>query len=124
MAGNTEHVDNEIRPERSLNLPELLSKTVDDLSRIVQTEIGLLRLTLQQVLEAETDRIIGMLGLLVAAAYGSLFLLGGIMLLIHLWLAWWAAFLVTGAAVTAVGVLLLLLMLSRARAKSASIHTA
>ena len=122
MAGNTEHVDHEVRPAPAPNVPELLAKTVDDLSRIVRSEIGLLRLTLQQVVEAQTDRVFGMLALLVAVSYGSLFLLGGIVLLIHVWLAWWIAFLITGAAVSSFGVMMLVLMLARARAKSASIH--
>jgi hypothetical protein len=50
--------------------------------------------------------------------YGSLFLLGGIVLLIHVWLAWWIAFLITGGAVSAAGVLFLMTMMAAARAKS------
>jgi hypothetical protein len=48
----------------------------------------LLEVMLKRVIEAQTDKIVGMLFLLVALSYGSLFLFGGIVLLIHLWLEW------------------------------------
>ena len=43
------------------NWPELLSKTVDDLSRIVRTEIELLDVTLKRLIEVQIDKITGML---------------------------------------------------------------
>ena len=58
--------------------PQLLSKTVDDLSRVARTEIQLLEATLKRLIEAQTDKITGMLVLVVALTYGSLFLLGGV----------------------------------------------
>jgi hypothetical protein len=76
----------------------------DDLSRIARTEMELLEVTLKRLIEVQTDKIVGMLFLLVALSYGSLFLLGGIVLLIHLWLAWWLAFLITGVAIVTVGI--------------------
>jgi hypothetical protein len=97
------------------NWPELLAKTVDDLSGIARTEIELLEVTLKRLIEAQTDKIAGMVFLLVALTYGSLFLLGGIVLLIHLWLAWWLAFLITGVAIAAAGVLFQKQMAASAR---------
>ena len=44
-----------------------------------------------------------MLVLLVTVSYGSLFLPGGVLLLIHLWLDWWLSFLITGALMVAAG---------------------
>jgi hypothetical protein len=43
------------------NWPELLSKTVDDLSRIGRTEIELLETRLKHLIEAQTNNIAGML---------------------------------------------------------------
>jgi len=86
------------------NWPELLSKTVDDLSRVARIEIELLEATLKSLIEAQTEKITGMLVLVVALAYGSVFLLGGVVLLLHLWLAWWLSFLITGIVICTAGV--------------------
>ena len=69
--------------------------------------------------EARTDKIAGMLFLIVALSYGSLFLLRGIVLLIHLWLAWWLSFLITGAAIVMAGVVFQMTMKAAARKKEA-----
>jgi CheY-like chemotaxis protein len=68
------------------NWPQLLSKTTDDLSRIARTEMELLVAKLGLLLEAQTDKITGVLFLIVALSYGSLVVLGGIVRLIDLWL--------------------------------------
>ena len=98
------------------NWPELLSKTVDDLSRIGRTEIELLETRLKHVIEAQTDNIAGMLVLVVTLSYGSLLLLGGFVLLLHLWLAWWLSFLIVGIVIAAAGIFFQRLMAARAKA--------
>lgn len=103
--------------EGSPNWPELLSKTIDDLSRIARTEMELLVAKLGLLLEAQTDKIAATLILVVALSYGSLFLLVGIVLLIHLWLAWWLSFLITGAAIVMTGFFLQMTMKAAARKK-------
>ena len=100
------------------NWPELVSKTVDDLSRIVRTEIELAEVSLKRVIEAQTDKLVGLLFLLVALIYGSLFLLGGVVLLIHLWLDWWLSFLIAGASIVAAGVVFQMRMAALGRQKS------
>ena len=105
-------------PSENPNWPELLSKTVDDLSSVAKTEIRLLEATLKRLIEAQTDNIVGMLVLVIALGYGSLFLLGGVVLLIHLWLAWWLAFLITGVAITCAGAGFAISMRAAAKAKS------
>ncbi|HJU12636.1 MAG TPA: phage holin family protein [Candidatus Binataceae bacterium] len=104
-------------PAENPNWPDLLSKTVDDLAAVAKTEIGLLEATLKRLIEAQTDNIVGMLALVVALTYGSLFLLGGIVLLIHLWLAWWLSFLITGFAISCAGAGFMLMMRGAAKAK-------
>jgi hypothetical protein len=54
------------------NWPEVLSKTIDDLSRIARTEMELLVAKLGLLLEAQTDKMAGVLFLIVALSYGSL----------------------------------------------------
>jgi hypothetical protein len=119
---SSNQVDYQVVPAEPASWPQLLSKTVDDLSKIVRTEIALAERTLQLVVESQTEKITGLLFLLVACAYGSLFLLGGVVLLLHLWLDWWLAFLITGALVMVAGLLLQLRMSALARAKSAANH--
>ena len=118
MANSSDNMKHQVASAEAPNWPELVSKTVDDLSRIARTEIELLEVTLKRLIEAQTDKIVGLLSLLVALIYGSLFLLGGIVLLIHLWLAWWLSFLITGAAIVAAGVIFQMRMAALGRQKS------
>jgi hypothetical protein len=112
-------IDRVVASAENSNWPQLLSKTVDDLSRIARTEMELLEVTLRRLIEAQTDKIVGMLFLLVALSYGSLFLFGGVVLLIHLWLAWWLAFLITGVGIVSAGFFFQMRMSAAARDKSA-----
>lgn len=84
-----------------------------------QNRDWLLEVTLKRLIEAQTDKIVGMLALLVAVIYGSLFLLGGVVLLIHLWLAWWLSFLITGSAIVSAGVFFQIRMSAAAKEKNA-----
>jgi hypothetical protein len=118
MATSGDNIKYQVASAEAPNWPELVSKTVDDLSRIVRTEIELLEVTLKRVIEAQTDKLVGLLFLLVALIYGSLFLLGGVVLLIHLWLDWWLSFLITGAAIVATGVIFQMSMAALGRKKS------
>jgi len=111
-------IDYRVLPAETPNWPDLLSKTVDDLSRIARTEIELLEASLGRLIQAQTSKIVGMLFLLVAVIYGSFFLLGGVFLLLNLWLDWWAAFLITGFIIVSAGVFFQFKMNAVARAKS------
>jgi hypothetical protein len=118
MATNSEQVTSRVvTATEPPNWPGLISKTVDDLSSIAKTEMELFEARLQRVIEAQTEKIAGILGLLVCAAYGSLYFLAGILLVIHLWLAWWLSFLITGFAVGCVGIFVYSVMASAAKAK-------
>src|ERR1700730_12971704 len=118
MANDADVGDYRALPAENPNWPELLSKTVDDLSRIARTEMELLEVTLKRLIEAQTDKIVGMLFLLVALSYGSLFLFSGIVLLIHLWLAWWLSFVITGVAIVLAGISFQMRMKMAAREKA------
>jgi hypothetical protein len=109
------HVDSVNASAEVTNWPQLLSKTVDDLSRIARTEMELLELTLKRLMEAQAEKVVGLLILLVALSYGSLLLLGGIVLLIHLWLAWWLSLLIAGIVITSTGIFFRTMMTAAAR---------
>jgi Putative Actinobacterial Holin-X, holin superfamily III len=117
MVTNMENSSRQALAEETPNWPHLLSKTVDDLTRIARTEMEILETKLGLLLEAQTNKIAGMLLLVVALSYGSLFLLGGIVLLLHLWLPWWLSFLITGAVIVIAGVALQMTMMAAARKK-------
>jgi hypothetical protein len=113
MAINKDNTNYQLTSAEHPNWPELVSKTVGDVSRIVRTEIELLEVTLKHVLEAQTDKIAGVLILLVALIYGSLFLLGGVVLLLHLWLS----MLITGGLIVGEGILAQMTYSAAARKK-------
>jgi hypothetical protein len=110
MVTDTDQVNHGFMPADQPNWPELMSKTVGDLSHIAKTEIELLEASLRRLIESEANKIIGILLFLVASLYGSVFFLGGLVALLHLWLAWWLALLITGAATVSVGLLVKLAM--------------
>jgi hypothetical protein len=117
MSLHVEHTEPNSIAQSSPNWSELLSKTVDDLARIGRTEIELLETRLRRLIEAQIDNVTGIVVLIVALSYGSLFLLGSLVLLIHLWLAWWLSFLITGIVIAAAGIVFQMLMASAAKAK-------
>jgi len=94
--------------------PQLLAETVDEVARIVRTEIRLAEASLRRMFENQTERVMGALFLLVALVYGSIFILGGLVLLIHQWLAWWMALGITGIVIIAAGFTFQAIMARRA----------
>ena len=82
---------------------QLLAETVDEVARIVQTEIRLAESSLSRMLERQSERAFGAVLLLIALVYGLAFVLGSVVLLIHQWLAWWMAFGIMGVVIIAAG---------------------
>jgi Putative Actinobacterial Holin-X, holin superfamily III len=117
MAINKDNTNHQLTSAEHPNGPELVSKTVDDVSRIIRTEIELLEIKLKRVLEAHIDKIAGVLILLGALIFGSLFLLSGVVLLLHLWLAWWLSMLITGGLIVGAGILAQMTWSAAARKK-------
>jgi hypothetical protein len=118
MATNKDNSNLQLVSGEQPNWPELLSRTVEDVSRIVRTEIELLEVTLKRVITAQAEKIAGVVILLVALSYGSLFLLGGLVLLLHLWLAWWLAMLITGGVIVGAGIAARIALSAAARKKN------
>src|ERR1700730_4811907 len=99
----TESADPHWRQAMTADWPELLSKTISDLSEFVRTELELREAGLKRIIEAQIDRAVGMAAVVIVLMYGLLLLLGGVVLLIHLWFDWWLAFSITGTATVASG---------------------
>lgn len=97
---------------------QLLAETVDEAARIVRTEIGLAEASLRRMFENQTERVLGSIFLLVALVYGSIFVLGSVVLLIHQWLAWWMAFGIAGIVIILAGFGFQTIMARRAANKS------
>jgi hypothetical protein len=53
--------------------------------------------------ENQTERVLGSVFLLVELVYGSIFVLGSVVLLIHQWLVWWMAFGITAIVIILAG---------------------
>jgi Putative Actinobacterial Holin-X, holin superfamily III len=98
--------------------PQLLGETAEEVARIVRTEIGLAEASLRRLFENQTERVLGLIFLLVALVYGSIFVLGSFVLLIHQWLNWWVAFGITGIVIILAGIGLQTIMARRADRRS------
>jgi hypothetical protein len=71
MATDTDQVKHQFVPADQPNWPELMSKTVGDLSQIAKTEIELLAANLRRLIESEANRVLSILFFLIASLYGS-----------------------------------------------------
>jgi hypothetical protein len=85
--------------------PELVSRAVNDLSRIVHAEIRLAELGIKNLIEQEVDRsvkVVIALGLLLCAGICAL---GAALIGLHELLGiWWAAFAIVSAVFGAAGI--------------------
>jgi putative superfamily III holin-X len=97
---------------------QLLGETLDEVARIVRTEIGLAEASLSRMVQNQTERVFGEIVLLFALIYGATFVLGSLVLLIHQWLAWWIAFGITGIVIIAAGLGFQAIMARRAAESS------
>lgn len=106
---------NEITRERAhaggpTEWPALISRAVNDISRILQAEIHLVELGIKNVIEQEIDRalkaVLALTMLLLGAVCGVAAAIVGLHVLLGMW---WAAFaVVAGAAIFAGGALWML----------------
>jgi hypothetical protein len=78
--------------------PTLLARMVDDLSRIVETELRLFEANLVGLLSSTVDRAIAGMLMVAASVVGATCLLVALILLLHNWLEWWQAVGIVGLA--------------------------
>ena len=74
----------------------LLSRMLEDLSRIIRLELELLEARVAPSVVALGDRLIAGLVLVCASAAAGCCLLAALILLLHQWMPWWQAFGVGG----------------------------
>ena len=84
------------KPE-SNEWPALIGRIIGDFTRIVHTEIRLFQASLNPIFSTAVDRLIGNALALVGFVIGGLCLLIALVLFLHKWMGWDAAFAVTGA---------------------------
>ena len=82
----------------------LAGRAIEDVSRIIQSEIGLLETTLRAALEEQTDYALANLATVAVMICAAICMLGALILLVHQWLQWWLAFAIAGLAAAAVGI--------------------
>jgi Putative Actinobacterial Holin-X, holin superfamily III len=90
----------------SANQPDwatLIKRALDDVSRILRSEIQILQTSLRQAVEAQVSRAVVRLTVIAAMACGAVCLLCAIILLIHQWLPLWQSFGLVGIVTLAGG---------------------
>ncbi|MGO9058268.1 MAG: phage holin family protein [Candidatus Binataceae bacterium] len=82
----------------------LVGRAIDDVSRIIQSEIGLFETTLSAAVEGQTDDALANLATVAVLICGAICMLGALILLLHQWLQWWLALAIAGGVAFAVGI--------------------
>ena len=83
--------------------PALVRRIVDDLARIVQTEIALFQAGLEPILSGAIDRVLASVVALAAFIVGAICLLAALTVFLQERLGWAPAFALTGAVSIATG---------------------
>jgi hypothetical protein len=84
----------------------LVGRAIDDVSRIIQSEIGLLETTLRAVVEEQTDYALANLAAVAVMICAAICMLGALILFLHQWLQWWLAFAIAGLVASAAGIVI------------------
>jgi len=82
----------------------LVGRAIDDVSRIIQSEIGLFETTLRGAVEEQTDYALANLATVAVMICATICMLGALILFLHQWLQWWLAFAIAGLVAFAVGI--------------------
>jgi len=91
-----EKVGNGPRKFEAHDWPTLVARVVSDVARIVQTEIRLFQVSLNPILSAAIDRLLGSTLALAAFLAGGLCLLAAAVVFLHRWLWWDASLAIAG----------------------------
>ena len=85
--------------------PTLLARIVDDVARIIQTEIRLFQTALPPIFAGVIDRFVANIVALAAFAAGGICLLAALAFFLHQWMAWAPALAITGGVSIGMGLL-------------------
>ena len=99
---------NEVEPARVGSphdeWPALLATLLEDFTRVLQSEVKLLRASIDSALKTAVVRAVSQLVLVVIALYGLLCLIGAAVVFLHEWIEWWQALGLTGVALVLVAI--------------------
>jgi len=76
--------------------PVLVTRIIDDFTRIIQTEIGLFQAGLEPILSGTIDRFLASMAALLALVFGAVCLLSALAVYLHFRLGWAAALAISG----------------------------
>ena len=91
-----EKISNGPRKLEAHDGPTLVARIVADVARIVQTEIRLFEASLNPILSAAIDRLLGSMIALGAVLAGGLCLIAAVVVFLHRWLSWDASLAIAG----------------------------
>jgi hypothetical protein len=78
--------------------PELFGQLVLDFTKVLEAEARLMRASIEPALTSVLEHWLWRLVLAALILTGGLLLVAAAILVLHLWVAWWLAFAITGAA--------------------------
>jgi VIT1/CCC1 family predicted Fe2+/Mn2+ transporter len=81
----------------------LTERALDDLSRIVRSEIHMLQTSIETAVEARIDRVVTRAMTIAAMVCGAFCILCAVILLLHQWLLWWQSLGIAGFSLFAFG---------------------
>jgi len=82
----------------------LAGRAIEDVSRIIQSEIGLFETTMKAALEEQTDYALANLATVAVMICAAICMLGALILLLHQWFQWWLAFAAAGVVAAVIGI--------------------
>ncbi len=78
--------------------PTLIERAVDDVSRILRSEVHMLQTSVEATLEAQISNTVAHLTIVAMMIVSAICILCASILLLHQWLPWWQAFGIAGLA--------------------------
>jgi len=105
MEASTPH-DAEPASPAHLDWATLTERALDDLSRIVRSEVAMFQTSMAVAVEAQINNVTARLAKIAALFLGAVCILCALILLLHQWLPLWQAFALAGTAMIVTGMLI------------------
>lgn len=83
-----------------------MARAIDDITRIMQSEIRLVTTSMRTILAEQTDRVLGFIASGVLMMFGMMCILAAMILFLHEYamLPWWQSFGITGLLLFAIAI--------------------
>lgn len=98
QADENQRVVQKFHEQENPSWSALVGRLILDITGVVEAEARLMRASIEPTLNSVLEQWLLQLVIAALAMVGSLILLAAVILLLHLWLAWWLSFAITGAA--------------------------